>query len=76
MRMRFPNLEHETMIPSINLDNELSTEFDNEPHPKRIARLIKKYEHITMFTLSQILKKHFHPDDIQSALKIYFNGEV
>lgn len=65
-----------SLHPDQFLDNELSTESDRESKEMRIARWMKKYEHLSMETIFDIASKYWKPTEIFAAFKLYIDGKV
>lgn len=58
------------------LDNELSTESDRESKEMRIARWMKKYQHLPIENIFNIASTYWKPTEISAAFKLYIDGKV
>ena len=71
-------MNHHPIEPTnpVNLDSELSSESDHEAPAMRVARFIKKYEFLNMFTLKGILIRNFQTHIWQEAIRLYMENKV
>lgn len=63
-------------IEPLNLDNELSSEFDDESIEMKLARLIVKYQDMPLIYISELLQKYFTLQQVQAAFRIYMENKV